>query len=468
MTATARALARACVVIGGMVAASAAHAQSAQFDEQKNLEALYDDARFVAQTARLDNGLEIVVIPDHRAPVVTHMVWYRVGAADEPEGKSGIAHLLEHLMFKGTKTLGPGEFSQIVARNGGNENAYTSHDYTGYFQKVAVDRLPLMMKIEADRMANLVLNDARVAPELLVVLEERRMRTENRPETRFSVEMAKALFPHHPYGIPVIGWRDEIAALRTNDALSFYDRFYSPTNAILVVAGDVTLDQVVTLAQQTYGTLPARPIAPRTRPAQAPLQTPKRLEKTDIGVGQPNFSRHYRAPSLASADDMIEPVALDLVAQILGGGPSSRLYTALVNEQKLATSAGAWYWGVSLDPTRFGVYASARDGVALPAIEKAADAVLAEFLRRGITEDELIRAKTVLLTDFIYQRDAAGGLARVAGMGMTSGLSLEAILAWPDFVRAVTVEDVNRAARAVLGSKAHVTGLLSPEAEATP
>jgi len=454
-----RTLVRACVIIGGMVTAPAAFA----FDTQDNLAALYDAARFEAQSARLDNGLEIVVIPDHRAPVVTHMVWYRIGAADEPQGKSGIAHVLEHLMFKGTKSLKPGEFSKIVAANGGNENAYTSHDYTGYFQKVAKDRLALMMEIEADRMANLVLNDRIVAPEIFVVLEERKMRTENRPETRFSVKMAEALFPNHPYGIPVIGWRDEIAALRTADALSFYDQHYSPANAILVVAGDATLDEVVTLAQQSYGQTPAKPVPARGRPLDPPFKNPVRIEAEEEGVGEPSFARHYRAPSLASASTMKTAVALDLLTQILGGGTSSRLYTALVNEQKIATRAGSWYWAVSLDPSRFGLYGSPRPGSSLGDIEQATDQVLAELLKDGVTQAELDLAKTVLLTDAVYGRDSAGGLARIVGMGMTSGLSLDAILAWPDFVAAITVEDVNHAARLVLGSQTHVTGLLRPK-----
>jgi zinc protease len=211
---------------------------------------------FEPETFTLDNGLEVVVVANRRAPIVTHMLWYKVGAADEPPGKSGIAHFLEHLMFKGTDTLGPGEFSDIIARNGGQENAFTSYDYTGYFQTVAKDRLDIIMKYEADRMTNLTLSDEVVLPERDVVLEERRSRIDREPGAQLGEALRAVLFLHHPYGVPVIGWEEEIRGLTSADAIDFYRRWYAPNNAVLIVAGDVDAEEVRALAETHTGSFP--------------------------------------------------------------------------------------------------------------------------------------------------------------------------------------------------------------------
>ena len=274
----------------------------------------------------LDNGMQIVVIPDRRAPVVTHMVWYKVGSADEERGKSGIAHFLEHLMFKGTAKYKAGEFSRAVSEIGGNENAFTSSDYTAYYQQVTPEALPRMMEFEADRMRGLVLTDEVVAPERDVVIEERRQRVENNPGAVLAEEIDATLYQNHPYGVPVIGWMQEIEQLDRDDAFAFYDRYYAPNNAILVVAGDVDAAEVRTLAEATYGKVPRGPdLPPRVR-AQEPEQNTRRtVSMTDPRVTLPSFQMSFLTPSYASADDG-EAEALDLMSEILGGGIRSRLY----------------------------------------------------------------------------------------------------------------------------------------------
>src|SRR5919202_6797938 len=250
----------------------------------------------------LDNGLDVVVIPDRRVPVVTHMVWYRNGSADDPQGQSGIAHFLEHLMFKGTERHPAGEFSKVVSGVGGQENAFTSYDYTAYFQRVARDHLGTMMAFEADRMSGLVLDDAVVAPERDVVLEERRMRVETDPAAQLSEAMAASLFVHHPYGLPIIGWMHEIEGLNREHALAYYERFYTPENAILVVAGDVKPDEVRRLADKTYGLVAPDGGRPeRLRPREPDPRAARHIDVADPKVEQPTLQRLYLTPSARTA-----------------------------------------------------------------------------------------------------------------------------------------------------------------------
>ncbi|BBF91481.1 peptidase M16 [Blastochloris tepida] len=408
----------------------------------------------------LANGLEVVVIPDHRVPVVTHMIWYRVGAADEQPGKSGIAHFLEHLMFKGTKANPAGVFSAIVAEVGGQENAFTSNDYTSYFQRVARDELETMMRLEADRMTGLELTDAVVLPERDVVLEERRMRTDNDPAAQLGEEMAASMFRNHPYGVPVIGWEHEIKGLDRDDALAFYRRFYTPNNAILVVAGDVTADEVRTLAERTYGKIaPRAEVTPRVRPAEPPPRAGRLVTLADPRVAQPSIQRQYLVPSYSRAAPR-EAEALDLLAQVLGASQTSRLHRKLVVEKKLATSASAWYHGSAYDETRFGVWASPRPDVSLEDLEAAIDAVLAEVVETGISEDELARAKTRLVADTVYAQDSQTALARIYGVALTTGSSIEDVRAWPERVKAISAAEVQAAARKWLDMRRSVTGHL--------
>lgn len=411
---------------------------------------------------KLKNGLEVVVIPDHRTPVVTHMVWYRVGSADEEAGRSGLAHFLEHLMFKGTEKNPSGRFSNILAEIGGQENAFTSQDYTAYFQRTTKDRLPLLMEFEADRMTGLVLTDENVLPERDVVLEERRSRTDNDPGAQLSEAVQAALFANHPYGNPIIGWEHEIRQLNRADALAFYRRHYAPNNAILIVAGDVTPDEVRTLAEKTYGVIPAdSSIAPRARPQEPEPRTHRRVELIDPRVKQPQLSRNYLTPSYRQAKPG-EAEALDVLSHILGSGSLSRLYRALVVEQEIAVNAGAWYQATMYDNGRFGVYATPRPGVTLEKLETALDAVIEKIAAEGVQPAELERAKTRLIADAVYAQDSQSRLARMYGAALMAGATVEDVQEWPDRIRAVPAEAVRDAARKWLQLRRSVTGRLLP------
>jgi zinc protease len=408
----------------------------------------------------LANGLDVVVIPDNRTPVVTHMIWYRVGSADEELGKSGLAHFLEHLMFKGTARHPAGLFSRTLATLGGQENAFTSSDYTAYFQRVTRDHLEKVMAFEADRMTGLVLTEAVVLPEREVVLEERRMRTDNDPAAQLAEAMQAALFVNHPYGHPVIGWEQEIRKLDREQALAFYRRFYAPNNALVVIAGDVVPDEVRALAEKTYGIVPRNDtIQSRARPLEPAARASRRLVLADQRVAQPSLSRYYLVPSYRTAKPG-EAEALDVLAHVVGAGTLSRLYRALVVEKPLAVGTSAWYGGTAYDASRFGISATPRPGVSLEELESAIDATLAEVAANGITDQELARAKTRLVADTIYSWDDQFTLARVYGAALANGLSVETVRGWPDRIRAVTAEAVQEAARNFLGPRGAVTGYL--------
>ncbi len=410
----------------------------------------------------LDNGLQVVVISNKRAPIVTHMIWYKVGAADEAPGESGLAHFLEHVMFKGTKSLAPGEFSQIIADNGGQENAFTSWDFTAYYQTVAADRLEIVMRHEADRMSNLVLTDEIVLPEREVVREERRSRIDNNPAAQLGEIIRASLYLNHPYRIPIIGWDHEISALNTENALAFYRRWYVPNNAVLVVAGDVEPEAVRALAEKYYGPIPERAVPQRQRPTEPPQNAARRVILESPRVREPSLSISYIAPSHRTAGNG-EGYALQVLTEILGGGATSRLYSRLVVEQGLAASAGSGYSGNSFDTSSFDFYASPRQGVTLEAVEAAVRAEIEALLRDGVSDDEVAAAKKRLRADAIFARDALGTAPNVIGRALASGRTLEDVETWPELVSAVTVDAVNAAARAVLRDTNSVTGLLKPE-----
>src|SRR5437763_1820622 len=333
----------------------------------------------------LANGLQVVVIPDHRTPVVTQMIWYKVGSADETPGKSGLAHFLEHLMFKGTAKHPAGEFSQTVLNIGGNENAFTSTDYTGFYQRVPREQLGKMMEFEADRMTGLILKDENVLPERDVVLEEYNMRVANNPEARLSEQIMAALYLNHPYGRPVIGWHAEIEKLGREDALAFYRRFYAPNNAILVIAGDVGADEVRPMVEKTFGQVAPQAAIPvrRMRPQEPEPVAPRSVTLSDARVEQPNLKRYYLVPSAATAAAGESP-ALDVLAQLIGNGSNSYLYRALVVDRPFAVSASAGYQGTSLDATQFIISASPKPGVEFSQIEQVIDGVIADVGQNSV------------------------------------------------------------------------------------
>jgi len=416
---------------------------------------------FNPETFTLGNGMQVVVLPNHRVPVITHMVWYKVGSADEPAGKSGIAHFLEHLMFKGTKNYAPGEFSRILARNGGRQNAFTSQDYTGYYQSVAADRLELVMKLEADRMTNLVLSSSDIKPERKVVLEERRQRTGNNPGSILQEQVQAAMFLNHPYRRPIIGWEHEVRALTRSDILSFYRRWYAPNNAVLVVAGDVTVEKLRPLAEKYYGRIPAVKLPPRARAKEPHHHAARRVVLRDSRVRQPSWSRSFLAPSY-TAGAAGSAHALEVAAEILGGGVTSPLYKALVIDGKLAVSAGAHYDPGDMGPTTFTFHASPRPGVSMEKLEAAMTAEIAKIRDHGVRREDMERAKRRILAEAIYARDSLGAGARVLGAALASGRTVNDVESWPDKIKAVTLEQIKAAIRAVLREQQSVTALLLP------
>jgi zinc protease len=412
-------------------------------------------------TFTLGNGLQVLVIPDHRTPVVTEMIWYKVGSADETPGKSGLAHFLEHLMFKGTSKHPAGEFSKTVLRIGGNENAFTSTDYTGYFQRVPREQLAKMMEFEADRMTGLILKDEVVLPERDVVLEEYNMRVANNPDARLTEQIMAALYLNHPYGRPVIGWRHEIERLDREDALAFYKRFYAPNNAILVIAGDVDASEVRPMVEQTFGQVAPQPAIParRLRPQEPEPVSPRSVTLSDARVEQPNVRRYYLVPSASTAAAGESP-ALDVLAQLMGSGSNSYLYRALVVERPLAVSASAGYQGTALDSTQFMISASPKPGVDFSQIEQVIDKVISDVAQNPVRAEDLERVKTQLIAEAIYAQDNQATLARWYGAALTSGLSVDDIRSWPDRIRAVTADQVRAAAQKWLDKKRSVTGYL--------
>ncbi len=411
----------------------------------------------------LANGLEVVVIPDRRAPVVTHMVWYKVGSADEERGKSGLAHFLEHLMFKGTSTYREREFSRKVAEIGGEENAFTSTDYTAYYQKVSPQALEMVMRYEADRMENLVLTDENVLPERDVILEERRQRIDSSPHAILGEAMGATLYANHPYGIPIIGWQHEMAGLTREDAIAFYNRHYTPNNAILIVAGDVDPEAVLTVAQSTYGKVQRRAEpGVRVRSAEPEPVAARRVTYADPRVATPSIQRTYAVPSYRQAQPR-EAEALDILAVIVGGSSGSRFRSALVVDDPVATHAGAYYDGSAYDYGEFTLFSEPLPGNSIESIEAKLDAIIERVVNEGVTQAELETARDVLVRSTIFERDSQSRMAQIYGSVLASGGTVADIVEWPDRVGQVTIEDVNQAAHKWLDPRRSVTGLLLPK-----
>jgi zinc protease len=417
---------------------------------------------FSPESFTLKNGLQVVLLPNHRAPIVTQLIIYRVGAMDEPAGKSGIAHFFEHLMFKGTKNLKAGEFSAIVARNGGQENAFTGQDYTGYHQSFAVGRLDTMMRIEADRMQNLVLTKEDIEPERKVVLEERNSRVKNNPSALLREEVNAAFYLNHPYRIPVIGWEHEIKALTREDLVKFYRQWYAPNNAVLIYAGDVSVEKIRPLVEKHYGKIPSVSMPKRVAWSEPPQQSDRRITLRHTQVRQPSWSRIIMAPGVRLGK-LSTVYALEVLTEIIGGGTTSRLYRSLVVEQKIAANAGAWYDGDNRGPGSFGFYGTPLPGRTVLDVEAAVEQEVAKLLKGGVSEQEVREAITRLQNAAIYARDGLHAPASIVGEALALGLTLEDVEQWPERIGQITVKAVNGVIQSVLGRKGSVTALLLPE-----
>ncbi len=415
---------------------------------------------------KLANGMQVVVVPDHRVPVVTHMVWYRVGAADDPWGKSGVAHFLEHLMFKASGRIASGEFTRIITGLGGRHNALTTHDTTSYFQRVAKEHLGRLMQLEADRMVRLKLVAAEVVTERDVVREERRSSVDAAPISLLNEQMLAQLYLNHPYGRPVLGWSHEIAGLSREDAAAFYARHYAPNNSVLVVAGDVTVDEVRKLAGATYGRNKANAaVRARQRPREPDPIAARAVRLEDERAGAPLVLRFYLVPSVASARPG-EAEALALLARILGGDDTSRLYRKLVLERKIAVQAGADFQGGGLDSGRMALLALAGSDLPPQQLEAALDEVIAELIREGVKLEELTRAKLAAEAEAVFDTDNQEKRARRYGEGLTLGRSLADIEASGARTEVVTADDVKRVAAEYLVVRRAATGtLLRPQAK---
>lgn len=413
---------------------------------------------FNAETFTLENGLQVVVIPNHRAPVVTHMIWYKFGAADEKPGESGIAHFLEHLLFKGTPTVKDGEFSQTVKKMGGTDNAFTSHDYTAYYQNVPRAHLARVMEMEADRMNNLSLSEDQLTAEREVIIEERRQRIDNTPQARFQEQLMSALFVNHPYAVPIIGWLHEMRTLALEGVMHYYNLWYAPNNAIVVVSGDVTAAEMKELAEKYYGSLPAEEVPERVRPRAAPIVAEHQVIMQDPRIGQPVAMKAYRVPH---GND-----AMEVLAEIIGANSTSRFYKSLVVDQKLAIAASADYDAIAKDDTTFTVYASPAPGVTLQQLQAAMEKEIRLLLDKGVTLEELNAAKGRLSASFTYYRDSLQGPAMLFGRVLASDMPLSYVENRLDRIEKLTIDDVNDAADAVFaGSDQPVIGIMLPKAK---
>jgi zinc protease len=372
-----------------------------------------------------------------------------------------VAHFLEHLMFKATDELESGEFSRIVEANGGTDNAFTSWDYTAYFQRVATDRLGLMMEMEADRMRDLRFADAEVATERSVILEERAQRVDSSAGGLFSEQMRAALYRNHPYGIPIIGWRHEMEALDRDALTAFYDAHYWPNNAILIVAGDVTPGEVRALAEEHYGPIPASPdVTQRMRPQEPPHNADRRIVFADERVANPYVSRSYPTPAREPGDQR-RAAALTLLAEVLGGsGQTAVLSRRLQVEEERSVFASAFYDATSYDPSSFNLVNVPVPGVTLEEAEADLDRVISDFLAEGIDPEQFERIKFQIEASRIYEEDDVQGLARRYGVALTSGLTVEDVQTWPDVLASVTVDEVMAEARRLFGDTHPVTGYL--------
>lgn len=420
---------------------------------------------FNAESFTLSNGMQVVVIPNHRAPVVSHMIWYKVGAADEAPGRSGMAHYLEHLLFKGSKTLAPGEYSKTVRTLGGNDNAFTGYDFTAFYANVATKHLFKIMEMEADRMITANPPADHYASEKAVIIEERRQRTDNDPRARFAEQLKSLLYVNHPYGLPVIGWMNEMEKYEWVDVAEFYQKWYAPNNAILIVSGDITAAQLKPAAEMIYGKIKPRFIPPRTRPAVPPAPSPVRITMHDDTIQQPVYQRLSLAP--AESRQKKDALALQVLQNILDGGAATRLYKSLVVDQKKAVQVGFSYSGTALDYGTISLYAIPAPGISLEEVETLMEAEIRKVIDNGVNAEEVAEAIARLQDEAIYARDSLTGPAMIFGYALSTGSSTQDVENWPADIAAVTPADVQRVAKTYLDRdnawiRPPVTGYLLP------
>ncbi len=410
----------------------------------------------------LKNGMQVVLIPNHRVPAISHMLWYRVGAADDFPGRSGLAHYNEHMMFQGTKKAGSGEFGRLVTRNGGNFNAFTTDDYTAYYVNIAKEHLPMVMELEADRMLNLAPTPQDFSKEREVIIEERRMSIENQPEALLSEEMQAMLFRNHPYHNPLIGWMHEMQSLSREDVLDFHRQFYHPANAVLVVSGDITRKELQPLAEKYYGSLPPGDKYVRRWRVEPPQRGPRHISLHHKNVKQPELVRFYVAPSANTSDKnlLIPGFVLE---QIVGGSPTGKLYQSLVVAQKIATGISVDYEGISIGPGMFRIQAFPAAGISLPQLEAALDKELEAITRAKDSGEDIDRAKTLLKADTLYARDSLGNIARTVGVLVMAGLPADYFNQWTALVDRVTTDEIKDAAATIFQPQNSVTGYLLSE-----
>ena len=408
------------------------------------LVSLISSGAFASNEYSLGNGLKLVVKEDHRSPVVISQIWYKAGSIDELNGATGVAHVLEHMMFKGTKKVPGGEFSRRIAAAGGRENAFTSRDYTAYFQQLQKSRLPLAMELESDRMRNLVLTEDEFAKEIKVVMEERRLRTDDQPRALVHEKMTATAYQSHPYRRPVIGWMNDLDNMNVNDAKEWYDRWYAPNNAVLVVVGDVNPKEVFVLAQKYYGQIKSRPLLPldKRKPQTEPLQVGIKRITVKAPARLPYLAMGYHAPVLRNPATDWEPYALEMLAGVMDGNESARLNKELVRERRIASSAGAGYDSTARGPGMFYLDGTPSEGRTVADLEAALRGEVEKLVRDGVTEEELARVKAQVVAGHVFQLDSMAYQAMQIGQLESIGLSYRDVDTMLKKLQAVTAEQV--------------------------
>ncbi|MDH3974583.1 MAG: insulinase family protein [Deltaproteobacteria bacterium] len=405
----------------------------------------------------LDNGLKVVTIEDHKDPVITFQVWYRVGGMNEITGKTGLAHLTEHMMFKGTKKYEKGEVSRTVARHGGNENAFTSQEYTAYFQNFAKEKLHISLELESDRMVNLVVDPREFLLERDVVMEERRQRTDDDPTSSVVEEMYASAFKVHPYRNPVIGWMNDLENLQLEDLLDWYRTYYVPNNATVIVAGDITRAEVLPEIKKYFGSIPKGDEPPPVTIVE-PEQRGERRVWVKKEAQLPFIFAGYKTPNIGHPDEF----ALEVIANILSSGKSSRLYKSLVYDKQTALYAGGSYDGLSKAPGLFYFYAAAKPGVKTDDVENGIYDVLEKLKKEGVTDLEIEKAKNQIEAHFVMSQDSIFYQAMTIGRIESAGIDYSYLDAYLDNVRKVTKEDVMRVANQYFIQGKRTVGILIP------